>query len=66
MQIALAAEITASRMYQAPIQCEWLTNNKPASHAAQRKPVIQTTTAKQQAAFEAFQEEVLRRCEAYA
>ena len=66
--MALGAEITAKRMYQAPIQVQWLTDNRPAhatagDHSDSVKSSSQFTKS-QNAAFEAFQAEVLRRCEA--
>ena len=67
--MALGAEITAKRMYQAPIQVQWLTDNRPAhagtagDHSDSVKSTSQFTKS-QNAAFDAFQAEVLRRCEA--
>jgi len=64
-KMALGAEITAKRMYQAPIQVQWLTDNRPANadKAGDTKSTSQFTKS-QNVAFEAFQAEVLRRCEA--
>ena len=66
--MALGAEITAKRMYQAPIQVQWLTDNRPV-HADGDDTTTKSSSASrftksQNAAFEAFQTEVLRRCEA--
>ena len=65
--MALGAEITAKRMYQAPIQVQWLTDNRPAHAAADHSDSVKSSsqfTKSQNAAFDAFQAEVLRRCEA--
>ena len=65
MQQAVAAEFKAKRLLQCPLEVKWLTQ-QPTNYAESREKARQKTySSKEMRAFEAYQENVLKRCEGF-
>ena len=63
-QRAIAAEFAAKRLYSCPVQIQWLTK-PPSNYKASKVAHNPSYTSAQNVQFEQFQEDVLRRMEAF-